>query len=103
MKTAEEIKELADIIYPKLLSDKVLTTNFKHYNYGFIQGYTKCQQDNQTERDSLKEQADKLVVEFSEWKDKEYPCMWYSKYAKPNSSEWFTIQQLYELFKQSKH
>ena len=39
-----------------------------------------------------------VAVNFSEWKDKEYPCKWFEKYGKHNSTEWFTIDELYEMF-----
>lgn len=52
--------------------------------------------------DELKKPVESDAVEFAEWKDKEYPCKFYKGYAKHNSTEWFTIQQLYEQFKQLK-
>lgn len=39
-----------------------------------------------------------VAVNFSKWKDKEYPCKWFDKYGKHNSTEWFTTEELYELF-----
>lgn len=40
-----------------------------------------------------------VVVNFTKWKDKEYPCKWFDKYGKHNSNEWFTIEELYEMFR----
>jgi len=45
------------------------------------------------------EAVKELVINFTKWKDKEYPCKWFDKYGKHNSPEWFTIEELYELFR----
>ena len=53
MKTKEGIEELAE-------ESRRIKGYTNKYTTGFIEGYTQCQQDNKTERDSLKEQQEKF-------------------------------------------
>ena len=58
MKSKKEIEQLALEIYPehKDLPENDITEYFPQYRYGFIQGYTKCQEDTK-----------QILLDFIKW------------------------------------
>jgi len=52
--------------------------------------------------EQLEAEKEKDAIEFSEWKDKEFPCKMFDKYAKERFAPYNSIQELYKQFKASK-
>lgn len=48
--------------------------------------------------ENIFETSKMLAINFSKWKDKEYPCKWFDKYGKHNEAQWLTIEELYDRF-----
>lgn len=62
----------------------------KHHGINYVM--------NGNTMNAMDEFAEKEAIEFTEWKDKEYPCKLFNKYGKHNSVQWFTIKELYKIY-----